>query len=417
MRFLFFCTKYPVAPGDTYMTSELAKALREEGHHVDVLHLDWQALPGEDEPKCADAHELPLGRVVRVLPQSVRGLGTTVHGASKFILSDRAARRALLRNFDVASYDVCVAWAPALAVANMLRIAKRAGVEHRILFIWDFFPIHNREIGTIPAGPIFRAAKWLEERAMATCTAVLTLLPANIAYFRRHYRVRPAPLYVGWTPIWTDIAPLDLPPRDEVRIRHGLPIDRPIAIFGGQMTQGRGIEQMLAAAAHAEAAGSSLIFLFVGEGRLTGMVEQRAAQSDSVRILPNLPRADYLALAGACDVGLVATVVGVSSFTFPSKTLDYLRAAIPIVAAVEPGNDFISILEDYRVGSGAPLGDAGRLHTLVELLIRTNGDRSVFAQKAQTCLREMFDVKRASMALMDAIDQSADEAKMRRERR
>jgi hypothetical protein len=39
-------------------------------------------------------------------------------------------------------------------------------------------------------------------------------------------------------------------------------------------------------------------------------------------------------LISACDVGIVCTVAGVDS-SFPSKTIDYLRAGLPIVAAVE----------------------------------------------------------------------------------
>ena len=42
MRFLFLTTIYP-APGDSYMTGELAHELRGRGHEVEVLHLAWRA--------------------------------------------------------------------------------------------------------------------------------------------------------------------------------------------------------------------------------------------------------------------------------------------------------------------------------------------------------------------------------------
>ena len=48
-------------------------------------------------------------------------------------------------------------------------------------------------------------------------------------------------------------------------------------MFGGQITQGRGVEDMLAAAAIAEHARPDLAFLFVGDGRLVPMVEARIA--------------------------------------------------------------------------------------------------------------------------------------------
>ncbi len=112
-----------------------------------------------------------------------------------------------------------------------------------------------------------------------------------------------------------------------------------------------GFDQMLAAAAAAvgRQAGSPLLFLFVGDGRLAPMLRENAR--DNVLWRPAMPRADYLQLLGACDVGMVATVPGVTSFSIPSKTLDYLRAGLPVVSAVEPGSDFSILLERHGVGA------------------------------------------------------------------
>jgi glycosyltransferase involved in cell wall biosynthesis len=395
MRFLFLCTKYPVRAGDSYMTSELAAALVREGHSVDVVLLDWDALPGSQ----TERHVHDGINIVRIAPRAWTRFGTLIYRASKFILSDRHAVAEMRREIQCEDYDACVAWMPALTVSGPLRMMARTGVRHRLLFIWDFFPIHHKEIGLVPPGIVFRVAKWAEERALASCTAFLTLLPSNMAYLRRHYGIQNQ--YIGWTPIWTDIALPKVEDRNAVRTRYGLPLDRPIAIFGGQITQGRGIEMMLDAARVTNDAGSPVLFLFVGDGRLAGAVKQAEQNESNIRHVASVPRDEYLSLVAACDVGLVATVEGVSSHTFPSKTLDYLRVSIPIVAAVEPGNiDYLNLIDDHRLGGHAQFDAVEFGHAVMTIAADTDLKKDL-ATRSRDCLRSMFDVS-CTVAALDA---------------
>lgn len=399
MRFLFLTTIYP-APGDSYMTGELAHELRSRGHHVDVLHIAWRGTQG-----AATVEREDFGvDVVDVAPRAVRGLGTLVERASKFVLTSRHATQELQRRFDLAQYDAAVAWTPALTVAGPLRKALAAGIGARILFVFDFFPIHHREIGMVPPGPVYAVAKWLEERLMRRFTTIVCNLPGNVDYLRRNYRLRRGQDVVS-TPLWSQTTPPELEARTAVRDRLGLPQERPLALFGGQIVEGRGIEQILDAAAEAEKAGSPLGFLFIGNGRMAQMVEAEAARRGNVFYRPGVPRDAYLSTVGACDVGLVATVPGVTSFSFPTKTIDYLRAGLPVVAAVEPGSDYLDILRDYEVGEGVAFGDAPGFFGAVER--QAAGRDAGLAERARRCLDEVFHVRHTADVVMAAVERAA----------
>jgi glycosyltransferase involved in cell wall biosynthesis len=390
MRFLMACMQFPTEPGRSYMTTELAQALVAAGHEVEVLLIDWDAAPAEaDGPR---PHWNGV-RVVRCTPRLLNGLGGLVRNASKFVLTGRRARRLARAHFDLAGFDAFIAWTPALAFAPIVGMARRAGVERRVLFIWDFFPDHHREIGRIPDGPPYWVARAWEQRLMDEFNVLLCTLPQNADYLRRKFRVRRGQT-VRVAPIWSDVAPVPDADRTVVRRLHGLPQDRPIAVFGGQLVEGRGFEQMLAAAAIGRERGSPLVFLFVGDGRLAPMVQ--AGVRDNVLWRPAMPREAYLELLFACDVGMVATVPGVTSFTIPSKTLDYLRAGLPVVAAVEAGSDFSALLERYGVGRAVPFGDAQGFLGAAEALA---AGPSVGAA-AQACLDEAFHVRHAVAAVM-----------------
>ena len=405
MRFLMIPMQFPTTEGQSYLTTELADALVASGHHVEVLHLDWAASPSSVVDEFATQSGV---RVVRCSPNFLRSFGPLVRNASKFILSGRRAARIAEQHFELKSFDAAIAWMPAMAIAPLLKKIARAGIRHRLLFIWDFFPDHHHEIGRIPGGLPLRVARAWEQKLMARFTAVICTLAGNAAYLRRRFRLRPGQ-QVFVTPIWAETSPAPAADRVAVRRRFALPEDAPIAVFGGQLVEGRGFEQMLAAADVALQSGSDLIFLFVGDGRLAPVIRERAARQTNVIYRPPVTRAEYLQLLGACDVGMIATVPGVTSFSIPSKTVDYLRAGLPIIAAVEHGNDFADILRSYDVGSSVSFGDAEGFLAEAQRLAKCGR----INEAAVRCLREVFDVRRAVATVLEAAGETAEAAVLR----
>jgi len=342
-----------------------------------------------------------VGRVVRIAPRAIGRPGTLRYKISKFLLSARHVGREARRHVQVATFDVVIGWMPALPFAPVVGDAVRAGVAARLLLIGDFFPDHHSEIGLIPRGPLRWLAKLGEQAVLRRFTTIFCTLPANAEYLRQHYRlggrqgVRVAP---NWTTLET-VGPVD---RAEVRARHRLPADAPLAVFGGQITAGRGFDQMLDAADLADRLDSGLAFLFVGDGPLAESLAKQAAGRPNVFYLPSLPTARYRELLGACDVGLAATVPGVSSHTTPSKTLDYLKAAVPMVIAVEPGNEFAELFERRNVGRAVAFGDPEALQREATYLATDPDFRRGLPQRAHDCLAEIFDVRLAVSAILDA---------------
>lgn len=399
MRFLMVCMQFPTEEGQSYLTTELADALVGAGHEVEVLLVDWHAEPG------GAPGSFTTGTGVRVVRCTPRGFGSGVVGnATKFVLSGRHVAQAAREHFDLPSFDAAIAWMPAVAIAPLLPMLKAARIEHRILFIWDFFPDHHREIGRIPGGLPYYAARAWERRLIRHFTAIICTLPGNEGYLRRNYPLSPNQ-QVLVTPIWADTTLR--PPVDPVatRRRYGLPEGAPVAVFGGQLAAGRGFEQMLGAADAALMDGSPMLFLFVGDGPLAPMVRERAEKQANVLYLPPLTRDDYLDLLTACDVGMVATVPGVTSFSIPSKTVDYLRAGLPVVAAVEHGSDFVGILENYEVGKAVPFKDPAQFKREAERLATDPSVRLAARTGARRCLDEVFDVRHALATVMTAVSE------------
>jgi glycosyltransferase involved in cell wall biosynthesis len=402
MRALMLCTKYSLEPKDQYLTNELAAGLIGAGHCVQVVVTDWNA------PFAAPATSLRSAVGVDVLviaPRAIAGLGPFLERTSKWTLSSLFALREMYKALRGQRFDTLICFTPCVTVAAQLHWATKHFGTRNMLFVHDFFPYHHRSIGLVPNGPVFEIARLLEQHFIQKFHVIGCHSPANIPYLKKHYRIRPEQRVI-WTPLWGEISPPPAQRSNEIiRMQHGLPLDRKIFVFGGQITEGRGVEDMLALAALAQEVRPDLAFLFVGEGRLIPLIEQRiASNATNIILKQRIPRDEYLALLGACDVGLIATVKQVDSSSFPSKTIDYLRASLPIVASVEEGSDFREFLRRWNIGVSTPAGDATALFEATVSVIDRPEIAANIACNARACLEQVFDVRRTVELLTHVVD-------------
>jgi glycosyltransferase involved in cell wall biosynthesis len=386
------CTKYPLDPTDRYMTNELAGALVATGHRVQVVVTEWDAPFGAPTTSTRSSDGVDI---LAIAPRAIMRLGRFVRTASKWILSSLFAKREMRKAIGADSFDTLVCFSPCTTVWAQLLWAMHRWRMRSILYVHDFFPYHHHSIGLVPGGAVFRAAQLLEQNLIRKFDVVGCNWPGNIAYLKTHYRVR-AGQHIVWTPLWTEIRPVPRQSKQNVRAAYGLPQNGKILVFGGQITEGRGVEEILDAAAIAQVNRPEIAFLLIGDGRLVPMIEQRiAAGSTNLILKRRVPRDEYVSVLGACDIALVATVAGVDSSSFPTKTIDYLRAALPIVAAVEEQSDYRNFLGRWQIGSSIPVGDATALYEAIVRAVDADEDDVNQVQRATECLKQVFDVKKA----------------------
>jgi len=401
MRFLIISNNYPVEPGTSNMQTDLAAELIKHGHHVDVAVQGW-CMP---DVKRITQLRSEVGANVTIFPAfSITRFGTLFERLTRWALLPWQVGRRFRRLFDTRNYDALLVWTPCVLVRSMLRYAQAHSRARSVLYIADFFPIHHAELGLVPRGPLYTLAKAMEESLFRRFDVIFCNLPSNIGYLRTHYRLRPQQ-DLRWTPLWVPTTEIARLPKAEGRASHDLPQDVPIAVFGGQIIEGRGIEQMLDAAARSRDAGLSTRYLFIGDGRLEPLVKDAAGRSGSNVIHRSaVPREEFLSILTTCDIGMLATVPGVSSHSFPTKSMDYLRAGLPVVAAVEPGSDFARMITDHKVGTSVALGDGQAMYEAIEAFAGDPSSREEMQGRARAFLEDELDVIHCYRRLIDALE-------------
>lgn len=352
MRILLLTTKYHAKDRGPYLSNEMVSELVANGHFVQVVSLEWEPIPAIETWT-----EGPLAQVLRIPTPSAGG---TLARLRKWSWSSIHAHAVAAEHLADARYDLLFVFAPATPLHALIRWAM-ARSTRSFLYITDFFPFHQRFLGLIGPWPLFAAARSSERSLVRRFDAIGCMSEAGLTYLRRHYPLRPGQSLTAIPP-WS--AAFSLPPVDaiEERRRRDLPLASPILLFGGQIVEGRGIETIIKAARIAGDKALDITFVMIGSGRLATLVEQEIASGlRTLRLLPPEPRESYLALAAACDIGLVVTVPDVDVPTFPSKTIDYLRVGLPVLAAVETSTDYGRLIEEWGVGRAIEAGDAARL--------------------------------------------------------
>lgn len=392
LRIAMLTAKFDPGGSSPFLVDDLAEALLSMGHTVDVFYVDWaRAYVGQPTIRRdkMEVHVIePAG--------GERGL---LERVLKWAFSGFKVSRFYRQNFPPHSHDLLISFSPSI-VFSVVLLQLKTRIKTRALVQWDFFPFHQAQIGLIPFRWMTSLAATIETALLNSFTTISCMSPKNVAYLHEHYKID-REIRTGVLPIWSKVRPKPQIDRELVRKGLGIPHDSFVAVFGGQITAGRGIEDIVEMAIVACQRSSRVRFLVIGSGPKTEWLIARSKElSGYLLVSPPMPRDSYLTLIAACDVGLVLTVPNVDVPSFPSKTLDYCCVGIPVAAAVESSTDYGEIIA--AVGFGRYC-EAGNPSALFEILEQLSSDPTLcesMGASARERYETYFNVDNVAMSLV-----------------
>ena len=395
LRILLLASKFDPSGTNPYLTDELCEALLGLGHSVDVIYLDWdRSYQGQAT--------IQRGRLrIHVIPPA-GGKNGIAQKTIKWGASALRVAHFYKKHYPSNSHDLLISFSPSI-VFSMALLVLKSRITHRVLIQWDFFPFHQAQIGLIPFRWMTFLGAFIETALMNSFTHIGCMSPRNVAYLQERYKISHG-IHISVLPLWAKTRPKPDIDKFEVREEIGLPRNSFIAVFGGQITAGRGVEDIVEMARLAHERGARILFLVVGSGPKAAWLEAQATRFPGhLMALPAMPREAYLRLITACDVGLVLTVPDVDVPSFPSKTLDYCCAGIPVAAAVEKTTDFGQFISDAGFGKYCEAGDASGLLDILENL---SSDSPLIVSMGEVARRQYencFNVNNVAISLTEMV--------------
>lgn len=175
-----------------------------------------------------------------------------------------------------------------------------------------------------------RLARIVERRLVHRADLVMVVSGGISQWYRREY---------GLSNLVTVLnCPEYRAPERTNRLREalGIPADRRIVLYQGGLTEGRGIEQLLAAFTQRDDGRHVLVCM--GYGALEGLVVERAESHPNIFYLPAVPPDVVLSYTGSADIGVsyIANPSLNDKYCLPNKLFEYIMAGLPVIVNDAP---------------------------------------------------------------------------------
>lgn len=225
----------------------------------------------------------------------------------------------------------------------------------------DIFPQNAVDLGMMKEGSILhRIFRSKEERLYQISDCIGCMSPANCEYLISHNpSVNPDKVELCPNAIMpVDIPKLSESERNELLSKLGIPTDKTLFIYGGNLGKPQGIDFLLKVIEANESNSNSHIVI-VGSGteypKIARWFEKNNPENST--LLSALPKAEYDRLVRACHIGLIFLDPRFTIPNFPSRLLSYLENSMPVLLATDTNTDIGRIAEREDFGLWSESGN------------------------------------------------------------
>lgn len=337
MNIVMLTTKYLVGRDNAWLTNELALHLNENTKHkVTVVALSWN----KDDPPTGVAYEDGV-KVVRVKAPEFLYKKKFLITALKILLFPRFVKREVTKN--VSECDLLIANTPCITTLGLPNLFKRLYNSKTYLILWDFFPYYLKDLNLVRNNAAFKLYVSIEGWMYRGFDRIGCMTERNREFLLANYKYS-TPDRVSILRLWDRIKPRPVVDKHSIRKKYALNTDSLIVIYGGAMSVVQDLKKLLLLAKQCE--DLQVQFVLLGAGTERAKLESLASGQKNVKLLPFVSREEYAKIIAACDIGFISLASSLTVPSFPSKSIDYFKVGLPILAAIDHKTDFGDILEN-----------------------------------------------------------------------
>lgn len=248
------------------------------------------------------------------------------------------------REFDVVLANVH----PPVLMGWTLRLIRLVTGLPYILHVQD---IHPEALQAVDAMRDSMLARWIRRSDAATCQHAwrLVTLSDDMATTLRQ---RPGCDQLDTIRISNNF-PLELYGARRVSEEHVVSIDAEspfVVLFAGNLGRFQALPRLIEAAA--ELVDTPIEFVLMGAGAVLHELRNEVSrlQLPNVRFVDQQPVEAAFAAMKMADLGVVSLAPGVCRVAYPSKSMTYLAAGLPLLALIEADSDLAREVERFELG-------------------------------------------------------------------
>jgi len=351
--------------------SDLMRKFRDEGHKVYIMSPRERRSGERTKMYGVDGVQILGVRTLNLQKTNVveKGIGQ--------ILVEYLYIRAIKRFAKDIQFDLILYSTPPITFPKVIEFLKKKNPRAKTyLLLKDIFPQNAVDLGMMTyngvKGILYSYFRKKEKKLYALSDHIGCMSPANVRYVIEH-NPEMDPQKVEIAP--NSYSPTQALPRREgnVRVKYGLPTEKPIFIYGGNLGKPQGIP-FLIECLDANADREDCYFVIVGNGTEYSKIDSwyQSRKPRNISLFARLPKEDYDKLVLSCDVGLIFLDYRFTIPNYPSRLLPYLMSKKPIIAATDTNCDTGSIAEENGYGFWCPSNDVNAFTKCVDKMLSSD---------------------------------------------
>ena len=284
--------------------------------------------------------------------------------------------RVIKKYFSDVKFDLILYPTPPITFLNVVKYVKNRDGAKTYLLLKDIFPQNAVDIGMMRRsglkGLLYNHFRRVEKKLYRISDHIGCMSQANVDYVLKHNpEIDPKKVEVCPNSIDVVDKSVDDSTRRQIREKYGVPFDKKVLVYGGNLGKPQGIPFIIECLKKCEKLHDTY-FLIVGDGTEYSKIENYLLESkqENVRLMKRLPKEDYDTLVGACDVGLIFLDHRFTIPNFPSRLLSYMQAKIPVLACTDPNTDIGKVITEGGFGWWCESNDADGFGNIVSQILQ-----------------------------------------------
>ena len=428
---------------------DLMRKFRNEGHQV-VIVTPRERRSGEH----TNLTEVDGVKILGVRTLNLQKTSVIEKGVGQ-VLVESQFKNAIKKHLAGQTFDLILYSTPPITFPKVIAYLKRQNPQARTyLLLKDIFPQNAVDLGMMSKdgvkGLLYRFFRKKEKRLYALSDFIGCMSPANVEYVLKHNpEIEQQRVEVAPNSIEAPCPPKGEKSKDEepspsrgsgaIREKYGLPTDRPIFIYGGNLGKPQGIPFLISCLEQNKHR-TDCHFVVIGNGTEyqkladwynaklkveslkfkdssdvdSGKYEIRSSAtspklaSDSqpstvncklnITVMKGLPKEDYDQLAKACDVGMIFLDHRFTIPNYPSRLLAYLENSMPVVCCTDPNTDVGRLAEKNGYGYWCESKNPADFTHIVNRML--SSDREAMGQRGYQFLQDNYTVDKCYDIIM-----------------
>ena len=329
--------------------SDLMRKFRDEGHAVYIVCPCERRLG-----KMTTLSEKKGVYVLDVKTLNIQKTNIVEKGIGTLLL-ERQYKTAIKKYLNGVSFDLITYSTPPITFTNVVKYLKKQNPQAlSYLQLKDIFPQNAVDIGMFSKKSLFYHFFRKKEIELYKASDYIGCMsPANMEFVRKHNPYYPAN-NVEVAPNSIELSHTNIIERDAIRIKFGIPTDRPVFIYGGNLGKPQGIDHLIKCLDDNKTR-KDCFFVVIGTGtEYPRLKEWYDSLNDiinlSVSVMMGLPKEDYDKLVSSCDVGLIFLDYRFTIPNYPSRLLSYLENRMPVICCTDVNTDIGKIAQENGYG-------------------------------------------------------------------